>query len=141
MSRALYSAILLEQDSINEKARGRMWLYSEHNPHSGNHLAFKAHPRCVINEHLPNFIFWGHVGFDDLVGTSSCNFEVSETGWAVKKSARALPFIAICGVKVMSYWDNNMAQLVSLEFKYLGFIIKIHKGLTLEMTCMVWLTK
>jgi len=34
-----------------------------------------------------------------------------------------------------------MAQLASLKFKDPGFIMRMHRGLTLEMTNMVWPTK
>jgi len=34
-----------------------------------------------------------------------------------------------------------MTPLANLEFKDPGFVMKICKGLTLEMTCMVWPTK
>jgi len=49
-------------------------------------------------------------------------------------SVRAWSLMAFWGAKVMSYWDYNIAQLANLEFREPGFVIRIHKGLTLEMT-------
>jgi len=34
-----------------------------------------------------------------------------------------------------------MAHLANLKFSDPGLVMRIHKGLTLKMTCMVWPTK
>jgi len=42
--------------------------------------------------------------------------------------------MAFWGTKVISYWDSSMVKLANLKFRKLGFVIKIRRGLTLEMT-------
>jgi len=44
-------------------------------------------------------------------------------------------------MKVISYWNSNIAQLAILEFKELGFVMIICRRLTLEMIWMVCPTK
>jgi len=143
ISKALYLATLLEQDSVNKKARGRMWLCGETNATSTLTTILPLRP--ILNASSKNICQTSssEVMLSSMTSSEmcSCNFKVFETGWAARKSARAWPFIAFCGTKVMLYWDNNIAQLASLEFKDPSFVIKICKGLTLELTCMVWPTK
>ena len=74
-------------------------------------------------------------------GMSVCSFDIFRTEWAVRKSARTCLLTAFWGTKVMSYYDNKMAQLASLEFKDPDFIMRMCRGLTLEMTYMIWPTK
>jgi len=132
MSKALYSATLLEQGSVSENAHGRMWFLGEINTTltPATILPFGL----VLNVQSKNSCHTSS-------RISSCSFEVYETGWAAKKFARAWPLMAFWGTKVMSDWDNNMAQLANLEFRKPSFVVRIRRGLTLEMTWMVWSTR
>jgi len=136
MSKALYSATLLEQGFVSENARGRTWLSGKTNITPTPVIIFPF--ELVLDAPSKNIC---HTSLLEVMLAlitssviSSCGFEVSETGWAAKKFARAWPLMAFWGMKVKSYWDSSMAQLANLEFRELGFVIRIHRGLTLEMT-------
>jgi len=90
MSNALYSATLLKQDSVSENARGRHDFLMRHATPT---LAMILLIGLVLNASSKNICQTSssEVMLASMTssGMSSYSFDVSETGWAARKSAKA----------------------------------------------------
>ena len=144
MSKALYSATLLEQGLVNENAWGRTWFPGERNttPTLATIYPFGS----VLDSPSKNSC---HTSSLEVILTlitssriSSCSFKDSGTWWAAKKSARVWPLIAFWGYEGHVILGQQYGpKLANLKFRKPGFVMRIRRGLNLEMTWMVCLTK
>jgi len=116
--------------------------WDKYHPHSGDNLALWACSYALSKNisHTPS----PEVMLASMTssGITSCSFEVSETGWAAKKSARVWPLIAFWGYEGHVILGQQYgSKLANLKFRKPDFVMRIRRGLNLEMTWMVCLTK
>ena len=140
ISRALYSATLLEHGSVNENALGRIWFCGEINTLPTPAMILPL--RHILDAPSKNICHTSssEVRFENLIWNIFMKFWAFWNRMSSQEICKRWPLTVFWGTKSISYWDRRRAHLANLEFSDPGFVMRRCKGFTLETVSYTHLT-